>query len=144
MIGNLEKTREQLGDLRRHQATEAFLHQLDEAETVRNIPVLKAIVAGADADTLRSLTDRFRQRYKSGVVVLASTDTDGKPIVVAAITEDLIPRGLHAGNLVKFVASFLDGGGGGRPTLAQAGGKDASKLDEALSKVNEWVEENLI
>ena len=91
LIGNLEKTREQLGDLQRHQATEAFLHQLDDAETVRNIPVLKAIVAGADADTLRSLTDRFRQRYKSGVVVLASTETDGKPIVVAAITEGFDP-----------------------------------------------------
>ena len=74
--------------------------------------------------------------------MLASTKS-WKTSVIAAVTEDLVPRGLHAGNLVKFVASFLDGGGGGRSTLAQAGGKDATKLQETLDKVNNWVDGNL-
>ena len=144
LIDELEEIRKQLSELRRIQALEVFQRQLDQAKTIKNIPVLKAILPDADADTLRLLTDRFRQQYTSGVVVLASVESNQKPVVIAAVTEDLIARGLHAGKLVKFVASFLDGGGGGRPNLAQAGGKDASKLEEALSKVDEWVVENLL
>jgi len=64
-------------------------------------------------------------------------------LVVAAVSEDLVKRGLHAGELVKFVAGPLGGGGGGRPTLAQAGGKDASKLASALASVPGWVEGKL-
>jgi alanyl-tRNA synthetase len=71
--------------------------------------------------------------------VLGSVGEDGRPLVVAAVTEDLVKRGVHAGELVKFVAGFLGGGGGGRPTLAQAGGKDATRLNEALSQVADWV-----
>jgi alanyl-tRNA synthetase len=64
---------------------------------------------------------------------------EGRPTIVASVSEDLVQRGLHAGELVKFVAAPLGGGGGGRPTLAQAGGKDASNLDQALASVKEWV-----
>jgi alanyl-tRNA synthetase len=143
LIEELENTRKQLGEMRRNRAIESFLHQLDKVDLVKNIPVLGVILEGADADTLRLLTDRFRQQFTSGVVVLASIEGNGKPVVVAAVTEDLIHRGLHAGNLVKFVAGFLDGGGGGRPNLAQAGGKDASKLNEAMEKITDWVTEHL-
>ena len=76
-------------------------------------------------------------------MVLGSVGPDGKPLVIAAVTEDLVKRGLNAGELVKFVAGFLGGGGGGRPTLAQAGGKDPSRLDEALSQVAGWVANKL-
>ncbi len=107
------------------------------------MPVLAVSLPDTDADTLRLLTDRFRQRYPSGVAVLGSVSEDGKPVVVAAVTEDLVKRGLHAGELVKFVGGFLGGGGGGRPTLAQAGGKDASQLPHALAQVEHWVKKNL-
>jgi alanyl-tRNA synthetase len=106
---------------------------------VNDIPVMAATLAEADVDTLRLLADRFRQRYPSGVVVLASLDRDGKPVIIAAVTDDLVKRGLHAGELVKFVAQPLGGGGGGRPTLAQAGGKDAARLPESLAGVPGWV-----
>ena len=66
-----------------------------------------------------------------------------KPMVFAAVTDDLVKRGINAGELVKFVAAPLGGGGGGKPTLAQAGGKDASKLPEALESVKGWVERKL-
>jgi alanyl-tRNA synthetase len=64
-------------------------------------------------------------------------------VLIAAVTDDLVARGLHAGELVKFTAQPLGGGGGGRPTLAQAGGKDASRLEEALASVPGWIEQHL-
>jgi alanyl-tRNA synthetase len=93
-------------------------------------------------ETLREMADKFRQHYDSGVALLAS-EQDGKPILIAAVTEDLVARGLHAGKLVGSVAKMVGGGGGGRPTLAQAGGKDASKLSEALDSVHRFIKENL-
>jgi alanyl-tRNA synthetase len=88
------------------------------------------------------MADRFRQRYPSGVAVLASV-ADGRPTLIAAVTEDLVRRGLHAGELVKHVAGPLGGGGGGRSTLAQAGGRDSSRLAEALASIPAWIEERL-
>jgi alanyl-tRNA synthetase len=76
------------------------------------------------------------------VVVLGSV-RDGRPTIVAAITEDLISQGLNAVDLVKFVSAPLGGGGGGKPTLAQAGGKDATKITNALDEVEGWVKERL-
>ena len=64
-------------------------------------------------------------------------------MIIAAVTEDLVKRGLNAGDLVKTVAQVVGGGGGGRPTLAQAGGKDAAKLPEALAKTAEYVQSKL-
>jgi alanyl-tRNA synthetase len=90
-------------------------------------------------DVLREMADKFRQKHESGVVVLAS-EKDGKPLLIAAVTDDLVIRGLHAGNLIKKVAAVVGGGGGGRPTLAQAGGKDASKLSEALDQVSAYLD----
>jgi len=144
LIFEKNNTQKNYLDLRRQTAAMAFVDQMDRAQTVGGVQVLTATLSDADMDTLRFLTDRFRERNPSGVAVLASTTADGKPIVLAAVTDDLVKRGLHARDLVKFVAAPLGGGGGGKPTLAQAGGKDASKLEDALAKVPSWVEENLL
>lgn len=143
VLEELEQARKQIAELRQSQAMQSFLVHLENTPKVEGVPVLAAALPNSDADTLRLLTDRFRQRHPSGAVVLGSAGEDGKPLVVAAVTEDLVKRGVHAGELVKFVAGFLGGGGGGRPTLAQAGGKDASRLDEALSQVSGWVASKL-
>ncbi len=143
LLASLEESRKGISALRQEMAAVEFLKQLENPNSVSGIPVLASILKDADADTLRLLTDRFRQRYPSGVTVLASVSSDGRPIIIAAVTEDLVKRNLHAGELVKFVAAPLGGGGGGRPTLAQAGGKDASRLAEALSSVIGWVNEKL-
>jgi alanyl-tRNA synthetase len=74
---------------------------------------------------------------------LLASEHDGKPILVAAVTEDLVKRGLHAGKLVQVAAKVIGGGGGGRPTLAQAGGKDPSKISEALDSARAYIRENL-
>ena len=132
----LSRLRQQLGNLR-------MLRHMDRVPVVNDVPVLTAVLEDTDAETLRSMSDVFRQRNPSGVAVLGSVGSSGRPIVIAAVTEDLVKRGLHAGELVKFVAGQMGGGGGGRPTLAQAGGKDAGKLKEALASVPGWVENNL-
>jgi alanyl-tRNA synthetase len=88
------------------------------------------------------MADRFRQQHPSGVILLASV-SDGRPLLIAAVTEDLVERGLHAGELVKYAAQPLGGSGGGRPTLAQAGGKDASQLDQAVANADKWIQDNL-
>ncbi len=138
-LSNLEKENEKL----RHQLVgSAFDEVLDNLEHVESIPVLKAILPNANIDALREMADKFRGKYPSGVAVLAS-DQDGKPIMIAAVTEDLVKRGLHAGQLIQKVAKVVGGGGGGRPTLAQAGGKDAAKLAEALDQVQVYIREAL-
>jgi alanyl-tRNA synthetase len=93
-------------------------------------------------DTLREMTDWFRERLSSGVIVLGAI-MSGKPGFVAAVTSDLVGHGLHAGKLVAATAQIVGGGGGGKPTMAQAGGRDASKLKEAIDAVPHLISEEL-
>ena len=108
------------------------------ARQVAGVPVLAARLDGLDPDGLRSVMDTLRDRLPSGVIVLGSA-VDGKVSLVAAVSKDLMKR-FPAGRLVQEVAKVVGGGGGGRPDLAQAGGKDPSKLDDALATVAGWVE----
>ena len=100
--------------------------------------MLAARLDGLDPDGLRSVVDTLRDRLPSGIIVLGSA-VDGKVSLVAAVSKDMMKR-FPAGRLVQEVARLVGGGGGGRPDLAQAGGKDASKLDDALATVAGWVE----
>ncbi len=138
-VDSLEKTNTAI---RQQLAVTEFLVKLDDTPSVSGIPVLTAVIDQADPDTLRLLTDRFRDRFPSGLVVLGSV-IDDRPLIVAACTEDLIKRGLHAGNLVKDISKLIGGSGGGRPNLAQAGGKDPSGLDSALKSVADYVKKYL-
>jgi alanyl-tRNA synthetase len=142
LLEDINTQRKQVASLRRELALTGFSRSLEEVPKVKGVPVLSASLPGADAEALRQMTDRFRQRYPSGVAVLASV-LDGRPLVIAAVTDDLVKRGLHAGELVKYIAAPLGGGGGGKPTLAQAGAKDPARLEEALSGVAGWVENKL-
>jgi alanyl-tRNA synthetase len=83
---------------------------------------------------LREMGDLIRDRLKSAVIVLGTVHEE-RPLFLAIVTPDLTAKGLHAGNLIREVAKVAGGGGGGKPNLAQAGGKDKEKLDEALSRV---------
>jgi alanyl-tRNA synthetase len=139
---DLEQARKRLAAQRQEMAVGEFTRSLENVPLIAGVPVLATLVPNADADTLRTLTDRFRQRYPSGVIVVASAP-DNRPVIIASVTDDLIKRGLSAGDLIKRVAQVVGGGGGGRPNLAQAGGKDASKLPEALAQTSLYVEEKL-
>jgi alanyl-tRNA synthetase len=137
---SINALQKQMAALRRNMAALQFTRVLDETIDLGEVRVLTAHVRDADANTLRQLADQFRSRNpKSGVVVLGTVQNE-KPLMIAAVTEDLVKRGIRAGDLVKFVAQQVGGGGGGKPTLAQAGGRDASKLDDALASVPDWVQ----
>jgi alanyl-tRNA synthetase len=134
VLDDLDRTQKQVVHLRQELVAADFNSQLDQVLKVEDVPVLALVLQNADAETLRQMTDRFRQKYPSGVVVLGSA-IDGRPTIIAAVTDDLTKRGLHAGEIVKSVSQVIGGSGGGRPTLAQAGGKDAARLNEAIEQV---------
>jgi alanyl-tRNA synthetase len=114
---------------------------LEGARTINGVRVVAAKVTGADRDNLRQLVDTLRQKLGSGVVVLASAD-DGKVALITGVTKDLIPR-VHAGKIVQELAKLVGGSGGGRPDLAEAGGKDTSAIERALSTVYPLLEQLL-
>ncbi len=130
-----EKT---IAQLRRQAARRDFESLLSAVQDVDGVPVLAAEVEAPGMETLREMTDWFRDRLPSGVILLGAV-MGGKPGFVAAVTSDLVKRGLHAGKLVKAAAHIVGGGGGGKPTLAQAGGRDASKLGQAIDAVPDLV-----
>ena len=113
----------------------------DSVQEIAGIKVLAVRMDGADAKTLRDAVDRFKDKLKSAVVVLGSVD-DGKVRLAAGVTKDNTDR-IRAGDLIKPIAEQVGGKGGGRPDFAQAGGTDASKLDQALASVPGWVSEAL-
>jgi len=111
------------------------------AKTVNGFAlVVHAVGDGADADTLRILAEETLNRLQSGVVILGGAG-GGKVSLAVKVSKDLVARGLHAGNIVKEAARVAGGGGGGRPDSAQAGGKDPSKLAEALAAAARLVDE---
>ena len=142
LLEELDSQRKQFAALRGELIAGQFVQQLENVPVIAGVPVLTATLPEADGDILRQMADLYRQRYPSGIAVLAAVK-DGRPSLVATVTQDLVERGVNAAELVKFVAAPLGGGGGGRPTLAQAGGKDAARLDEALSSVTGWVKTRL-
>ena len=115
---------------------------LSQATQVDGFNVLATQVDAPDVDTMRQMTDWFRDQLGSGVVVLGAA-INGKPAFVAAVTDDLVKRGVHAGKLVQAVAKKVGGGGGGRPNLAQAGGVDLLGMRGALADVPALVAEQL-
>lgn len=125
----------------RKQSAFAALDQLTP-EDVSGISLLTGQIPEADPEILRDLADRFRANHPNCVVVLASV-SDEKPLVVAAISPDLVERDFHAGELIKNIAKIIGGGGGGKPSLAQAGGKDPARVEEALGAAKTWLQERL-
>ncbi len=111
---------------------------IKQAKTVRGVTLIAARVLSARIEVLREISDRIRDNIGSGIIVLGSV-YDGKPVFIAAVTPDLVAKGYQAGKIVGQVAKVTGGGGGGRPTLAQAGGRDGSKIDEALQLVESLI-----
>jgi alanyl-tRNA synthetase len=111
---------------------------LRQTKSVDGVTVLAARVAALSLPVLREMGDILRDRLGSGVIVLG-TVSKGKPHFLAMVTQDLVDRGFHAGTTVSEVARTTGGGGGGRPSMAQAGGKDLSRMDEALELVSSIV-----
>ena len=113
---------------------------MSQVKEVNGVKVLASRVADVDMNGLRNLGDQLKDKLGEGVVVIASV-MDGKVNLMATATEAAQKKGVHAGNLIKAIAGLVGGGGGGRPNMAQAGGKNPAGVDEALKKAVETVEE---
>ena len=109
-----------------------------EAEDVNGIKVLVKALSGVDMNGMRDLGDEAKQKLGEAVILYA-TENDGKVNLMATATEGAIKKGAHAGNLIKEVASLVGGGGGGRPNMAQAGGKNPAGIPDALKKAKEVI-----
>ncbi len=110
------------------------------AKEINGIFVVTAKLSGVQPNNLRELADKISDKLNDGVIVLASDNGD-KVALIAMATKGAIDKGAHAGNIIKEVAKITGGGGGGRPNMAQAGGKDGSKIEVALNRVIEIIED---
>jgi alanyl-tRNA synthetase len=138
LVGELEAERRRSLSLERELSRRIAEDLLGRAEQVGGVAVLAAEVPPLTMPVLREMGDILRDRLKSAVVVLATVYT-GKPNFLAMVTPDLIARGFHAGDIINQVAKVAGGGGGGKAGMAQAGGKDVAKIDEALDLVKSVV-----
>ena len=105
---------------------------LSGVKEIDGVKVLGGRIEGVDAKAMRGMVDELRDQLKSGVVLLVA-ESEGKVVLAVGVTKDLVGR-FKAGDLIREVAGVVGGGGGGRPDFAQAGGKDASKIDEAVAR----------
>lgn len=123
-------------------AKEALGDCLDQAVEVKDVKLLAVKVGGVDMNGLRDLGDQLKAKLGEGVIVLIS-DLDGKVNMVAMATEGAMSRGAHAGNLIKGIAALVGGGGGGRPNMAQAGGRNPDGIDAAIAESVKILESQL-
>jgi alanyl-tRNA synthetase len=137
-VRQLEK---QLSEAKRKAAVSGIDSLVESARQVKGISVIASTVAGVDREALRQIVDTLRQKLGSGVVILGTAD-DGKVALITGVTKDLTPR-VHAGKIVQELARQLGGSGGGRPDLAEAGGKDTSALESTISSAYSLVERML-
>lgn len=123
-------------------AKEAMGDVMDQVKDVNGVRVLAVRADGVDMNGLRNLGDQLKEKIGEGVIVIASV-ADGKVNLMATATDGAQKRGAHAGNLIKAIAGLVGGGGGGRPNMAQAGGKNPEGVENALAKVAEVVGEQV-
>ena len=139
MQAEIKALQSELESLKAKAAKEAVGDVLSNVVEVKGVKLLATSVPGVDMNGLRDLADSLNDKIGGGVVVLAS-ELDGKVNLVAKASDDAMNKGAHAGNLIKAIAGLVGGGGGGRPNMAQAGGKNPSGIPEAMSAVQSTLE----
>ena len=149
LVHKLEQLSEELKSLKsENESLKAKLagnslgNALDNAIDVNGIKVLSTKADAADINALRALSDSLKESLGDSVVILGAV-IDGKVSLIASATDAAVKKGAMAGNIIKETAPIIGGKGGGRPNMAQAGGSDADKLDEALNKAVEIVKAQL-
>ncbi len=143
MMDNESDLREKVSLMQQKSSLAEFMAKLTQVKMVKGTPVLVTSVSETTIESLRQMTDVFRNKYTSGIVALGTVN-EGKPSIICAITDDLIQKfGINAGEVVRSVASVIEGSGGGRPNLAQAGGKDSTKIEDALGLISKIIEGKL-
>lgn len=135
-VKELEKEKEGFQAKLAHQETDELIGKVQEVEGVQK---LAAEVKIKDMNQLRQMMDQLKQKITSGIILLAA-ENKGKVILIAGVSEELVQQGFHAGELISQAAKECGGGGGGRPDMAQAGGKDPSQIKAALATVDAYIQ----
>lgn len=142
LMAELKSLQSENESLKSKAAKDALGDVMDQVVEVNGVKLLATKVSGVDMNGLRDLGDQLKAKIAEGVVVLMS-DLDGKVNMVAMATDGAMKKGAHAGNLIKGIAALVGGGGGGRPNMAQAGGKNPAGIDEAITKSAEVLKEQI-
>ncbi|MDO4554762.1 MAG: alanine--tRNA ligase [Lachnospiraceae bacterium] len=142
MNAELKATLSENESLKSQMAKEALGDVMDQVKEVKGIKVLATKIDNMDMNGLREMGDQLKEKLGDGVVVLASAK-DGKVSLMAMATDSAVKAGVHSGNLIKASAACVGGGGGGRPNMAQAGGKNPDGIADALAKAVETVESQI-
>ena len=132
----MRELRQTIGDLKSRMAVSDAASFVAAAETIGSTRLVSAVIAEADAEALRNLGVAIRRKFQSGVIVLAGVGA-GKVSLFVTASDDLVQRGVHAGNLLKAAVAHVDGKGGGAPAQAQGGGKNPAGVDAALSAIKQ-------
>ena len=140
LLDELDEVKRKMDGLERKLSFQAAEGLLGSKEEINGVTVLATTASAASVESLREVGDWLRDKLGSGVVVLGSVVND-RPVLISMVTPDLVRRGIDASEIAKRAAKAIQGGGGGRPDVAQAGGQRADKLDEALSLASDLVRE---
>ncbi len=136
-LKELASAKKSLDEMRHELAKDAGKDLIDQVKTIKDINYIAARMDGVDVAELRNMAEQARDKMGSGVVLLGAVQEDGKVNFVTAASKDYIARGIKAGDIVREIAKIASGGGGGRPDMATAGGKDATKIEDALNYLKE-------
>ena len=142
MIAEIKTLQSEVESLKSKAAKDALGDVMDQVKEVNSIKLLATAVEDVDMNGLRELGDQLKEKLGQGVIVIASS-ANGKVNLVAMATEEAMSKGAHAGNLIKGIAALVGGGGGGRPNMAQAGGKNPAGIPDAIAKVEEVLKEQI-
>lgn len=139
LMADMKALQSENESLKSKAAKDALGDVMNQVTEVNGVKLLAASVSGVDMNGLRDLGDQLKEKLGEGVVVLAS-DVEGKVSLVAMATEEAMKKGAHAGNLIKAIAGKVGGGGGGRPNMAQAGGKNPTGIPDAIAEAKAALE----
>lgn len=142
MIAEIKTLQSEVESLKSKAAKDALGDVMNQVKEVNGIKLLATAVEDVDMNGLRELGDQLKEKLGQGVIVIASS-ANGKVNLVAMATEEAMAKGAHAGNLIKGIAALVGGGGGGRPNMAQAGGKNPVGIPDAIAKVEEVLKEQI-
>ena len=142
LMAEVKELQSENESLKSKAAREALGDVMDQVVEVKGVKLLAAEADGVDMNGLRDLGDQLKEKIGEGVIVLASAKDD-KVNLVAMATDTVMKQGAHAGNLIKGIAALVGGGGGGRPNMAQAGGKDPAGIKDALAEARKVLEQQI-
>ena len=142
LLRSIKQKEKELEMLKSRSANRLIEDMLDDVKDISGINTIIARIDDKKADELRTIADKLKDKMSSCLLVLFSVNK-GKIIIIVSATEDVVKKGVHCGNIAKSLAQQLGGGGGGRPNMAQAGGKNIEKLDEVINNVHKVIKQQI-